>query len=255
MVYVSGGTFTMGCTSEQKDCGEGEKPTHSVTLSNFKIAKYELTQEQWRAVMGSDPPELNFKGCDNCPVERVSWNDIQGFIKKLNKRTGKRFRLPSEAEWEYAARGGLNQSPYPWGGPYIRNAKGCLLANFKPGRGNYPEDGGLYTVKTSSYWPNDYGLYNMAGNVSEWTSSAFYENAYNFVHDLNPDIRYDANESEPNTMKRKVIRGGSWKDIGYYLQTGSRTYEYQDTAKSYIGFRCVSSYLGRGGNEKGGDVN
>jgi hypothetical protein len=96
---------------------------------------------------------------------------------------------------------------------YVRNSKGCLLANFKPGRGNYPEDGGLYTVKADAYFPNDYGLYNMAGNVAEWTSSAFYENAYSFIHDLNPDIRYDAKGSDPEAYKRKVIRGGSWKDV------------------------------------------
>jgi gliding motility-associated lipoprotein GldK len=147
--------------------------------------------------------------------------------------------LPTEAQWEYAARGGRSQVPYPWGGPYLRNKKGCLLANFKPGRGNYPEDGGLYTVRADAYWPNDFGLYNMAGNVAEWTSSLYYEGAYNFQHDMNPDIRYNAQESDPPRMKRKVVRGGSWKDIGYFLQNSTRAYEYQDTAKSYIGFRCV----------------
>jgi gliding motility-associated lipoprotein GldK len=138
---------------------------------------------------------------------------------------------------------------YPWGNYYVRNAKGCILANFKPGRGNYPEDGGLYTVKTDAYFPNDYVLYNMAGNVAEWTSSAFYENAYSFQHDLNPDIRYDAAKEDPESWKRKVIRGGSWKDIAYYIQTGSRHWEYQDTAKSYIGFRCALTFLGRSIND------
>ena len=128
---------------------------------------------------------------------------------------------------------------YPWGNYYLRNKKGCLLANFKPGRGNYAEDGGLYTVRVDAYWPNGYGLYNMAGNVAEWTNSYFNEGAYNFIHDLSPDLRYEALESDPPRMKRKVVRGGSWKDVGYYLQTSTRNYEYQDTAKSYIGFRCV----------------
>jgi len=197
---------------------------------------------------------------DNYPVVGIGWDQANAFSAWRTKlwndyktSVGQPmmddFRLPIEHEWEYAARGGKKQAPYPWGGPYIRNAKGCLLANFKPGRGNYPEDGGLYTVRTDSYWPNDYGLYNMAGNVAEWTSSAFYENSYNFVHDLNPDIRYDANDSEPNTMKRKVIRGGSWKDIGYYIQTGTRHWEYQDTSKSYIGFRCAITFLGRSIND------
>jgi gliding motility-associated lipoprotein GldK len=128
---------------------------------------------------------------------------------------------------------------FPWGNYYLRNKKGCLLANFKPGRGNYPEDGGFYTVRADAYWPNDFGLYCMAGHVAEWTSSIYYEGSYNFQHDMNPDVRWNAKDDDPPRMKRKVIRGGSWKDVGYYLQTGTRAYEYQDTAKSYIGFRCV----------------
>ena len=155
------------------------------------------------------------------------------------------FRLPLESEWEYAARGGLQNSPFPWGGPYIRNSRGCFLGNYKPMRGNYMDDGGTYTVKVTSYWPNDYGLYCMAGNVAEWTSNAFDESAYSFIHDVSSDYTYEAKESDPPAMKRKVIRGGSWKDVGYYLQTSSRTYEYQDTSKCYIGFRCVMSFLGR----------
>jgi gliding motility-associated lipoprotein GldK len=174
------------------------------------------------------------------------WNSYRGKIGEVNTED---FRLPTEHEWEYAARGGHELAPYPWGGYYVRNAKGCILANFKPGRGNYPEDGGLYTVKADAYFPNDYGLYNMAGNVAEWTSSAFYENAYSFLHDLNPDIRFDAKDSDPKAWKRKVIRGGSWKDIAFFIQTGTRNYEYQDTAKSYVGFRCALTFLGRSIND------
>jgi len=186
----------------------------------------------------------------NYPVVGVNWKQasafcewrtqyLNSFLESKKRVTESDFRLPTEAEWEYAARGGRSQAPYPWGGYYLRNKKGCLLANFKPGRGNYPEDGGFYTVRADAYWPNDFGLYNMAGNVSEWTSSLYYEGAYNFQHDMNPDIRWNAKESDPPRMKRKVIRGGSWKDVGYFLQTSARNYEYQDTAKSYIGFRCV----------------
>ncbi|GGH79996.1 gliding motility lipoprotein GldK [Filimonas zeae] len=186
----------------------------------------------------------------NYPVVGVSWKQavafcqwrsmyLNGFLERTKKAQESDFRLPTEAEWEYAARGGRTQSIYPWGNYYTRNKKGCLLANFKPGRGNYPEDGGFYTVRADAYWPNDFGLYNMAGNVAEWTSSYYYEGAYNMQHDMNPDIRWDAKETDPPRMKRKVVRGGSWKDVQYYLQTSARNYEYQDTAKSYIGFRCV----------------
>lgn len=186
----------------------------------------------------------------NYPVVGVNWKQATAFCEwrtqTLNSwLIGKKrsietdFRLPTEAQWEYAARGGRSQSPYPWGGPYLRNRKGCLLANFKPGRGNYPEDGGFYTVRADAYWPNDFGLYCMAGNVAEWTSSLYYEGGYNFQHDMNPDIRWNAKDQDAPRMKRKVIRGGSWKDVGYYLRTSTRTFEYQDTAKSYIGFRCV----------------
>ena len=171
------------------------------------------------------------------------WNDIKATQKgEVNTED---FRLPTEHEWEYAARGGHDLAPYPWGGYYTRNGKGCLLANFKPGRGNYPEDGGLYTVKVDYYFPNDFGLYNMAGNVAEWTSSAYYENAYSFLHDLNPDIRYDATDEDYDADMRKVIRGGSWKDVAYFLRCGTRHWEYQDTTKSYVGFRSALTFLGR----------
>ena len=184
------------------------------------------------------------------PVVGVSWKQataftewrthyLNSYLERSKRMTESDFRLPTEAEWEYAARGGRSQVPFPWGGPYLRNKKGCLLANFKPGRGNYPEDGGMYTVRADAYWPNDFGLYNMAGNVAEWTSSLYYEGAYNFQHDMNPDIRWNAKDNDPPRMKRKVTRGGSWKDIGFFLQNSTRSYEYQDTTKSYLGFRCV----------------
>ena len=186
----------------------------------------------------------------NYPVVGINWKQatafcewrtqyLNSYLTAHKKSSETNFHLPTEAQWEYAARGGRSQSPYPWGGPYLRNRKGCLLANFKPGRGNYPEDGGFYTVRADAYWPNDFGLYCMAGNVSEWTNSLYYEGGYNFQHDMNPDIRWNAADQDAPRMKRKVIRGGSWKDVGHYLQVSTRDFEYQDTAKSYIGFRCV----------------
>ena len=199
---------------------------------------------------------------DSYPVVGITWKQARAFsiwrslllnnyLMGTEQSIVNDFRLPTESEWEFAARGGLQKSPYPWGGPYIRNASGCFLGNFKPMRGSYIDDGGFHSVYIYSYNPNDYGLYCMAGNVSEWTSNAFDESAYDFSHDLNPDYVYDAQEKDQNVLKRKVIRGGSWKDIGYYLQTSARTYEYQDTAKCYLGFRNVMTYLGRA---KGDDI-
>ena len=193
---------------------------------------------------------------DHYPVVGVSWEQARAFcvwrtrlynVWRENKGLPivNDFRLPTESEWEYGARGGMDQNPYPWGGPYIRNSRGCFLGNFKPLRGNYVDDGGLHTIIVAHYWPNGFGLYDMAGNVSEWTSNTFDESAYNFAHDLNMDYRYQSDEADPPALKRKVIRGGSWKDIGYYMQNGSRTYEYKDTSKCYVGFRCVQTYLGR----------
>jgi sulfatase modifying factor 1 len=198
---------------------------------------------------------------DDYPVVGINWNQANAFCdwrtKYLNtfysdieEPTVTSFRLPTEYEWEYAARGGRDQSMYPWGGPYIRNAKGCALANFKPGRGEYSSDGGVYPIRVASYFPNDFGLYDMAGNLAEWTSTAYAETGNLFTHDLNPDYQYDAKESDPETLKRKTTRGGSWKDVGYYIQNGTRNYEYQDSCNSYVGFRCVMSYIGRSNRDK-----
>jgi formylglycine-generating enzyme required for sulfatase activity len=119
------------------------------------------------------------------------------------------------------------------------------MANFLPGRGNYIDDGGSFTVNVKAYYPNDYGLYNMAGNVAEWTSSAFDESSSAFTHELNPTFSYESKSDDPEVLKRKVVRGGSWKDIGYFLQNSASSFEYQDTSKSYIGFRCITKYQGR----------
>lgn len=192
---------------------------------------------------------------DNYPVVGVTWKQARAFTiwrtQYLNNeliRSGEGFvqdyRLPSESEWEYAARGNLDLSMYPWGGMYTRNKQGCFLANFKPLRGNYIDDGGMIPVMVGSYSPNEYGLFDMAGNVAEWTANAFDESAYSFMHDMNPDYQYEAFPDDPQSMKRKVVRGGSWKDIGYFLQNGTRAYEFQDSSKSYLGFRCVRAYLG-----------
>lgn len=243
-------------TSRSEFIKEDDVRIHPDTLVWVRDFTYSYNEPMTRAY-------FSHPAYDEYPVVGVSWKQANAFCYW---RTGywnsyraskgealmEEFRLPTEHEWEYAARGGRQMSPYPWGGPYLRNSKGCLLANFKPGRGNYPEDGGQYTVRANAYWPNDYGLYNMAGNVAEWTITAYDPTAYGFIHDLNPDYKYDALDDDPATKKRKVIRGGSWKDIGYFLQTGTRHWEYQDSTKSYIGFRCVLPFLGRSMNDFGG---
>jgi gliding motility-associated lipoprotein GldK len=186
---------------------------------------------------------------DNYPVVGVDWEAAKYFCRwrtaYLNDyRAGRgewpmpNFRLPTEAEWEYAARGGRDMAKYPWGGPYMRNAKGCLLANFKPGRGNYFDDGYAYTAPVYSFFSNDYGLFEMSGNVSEWCEDAYNPASVPLVWDLNPTY-FDDNEP------RKIVRGGSWKDIAYFCETGTRSFEYKDTTRSYIGFRCAMTYLGR----------
>ena len=186
----------------------------------------------------------------NYPVVGVKWSQAKAFcawrtLKKntyiKSKKKGhdqiNNFRLPTEAEWEYSARGGLESATYPWGGPYTKNDRGCFLANFKPMRGDYAADEALYTVEAKSYEPNGYNLYNMAGNVAEWTESAYDPNAYEYVSSMNPNNTDTSN-------KRKVVRGGSWKDVAYFLQVGTRSFEYADSARSFIGFRTVQDYMG-----------
>ena len=189
---------------------------------------------------------------DDYPLVGVTWKQAKAFCNWRTKLMNEYqlqlqvpelhdYRLPTEAEWEYAARGSNQRTLYPWGSYYASNHYGCYVANFKPRRGNYVADSnmGCTTVKVGSFDPNDVRLYDMAGNVSEWTSSAFYESAYDAISDFNPTLEYEALTNDPPVMKRKVVRGGSWKDVAYFLRNGTRTYEYQDSAKSYIGFRCV----------------
>ncbi len=185
------------------------------------------------------------------PVVGVSWAKANAFCDWRTKikndfisskrKPGVRqphFRLPSEAEWEFAARGGYEFAKYPWGGPYTFSDRGCFLANFKPQRGDYALDGALYTMEARSYNPNGYGLYNMAGNVSEWTNTGYNPASYYVESTMNPNV-------EDTKNKRKVIRGGSWKDVAYFLEVSTRDFEYGDSARSYIGFRTVQDYLGK----------
>ncbi len=220
-------------------------PDTTVWLADFSYAQNEPMVDGY----------FSHPSYNEYPVVGVTWRQAQAFnvwrtrlfnnvAKKTKQQPRLDYELPSEAQWEYAARGGKIGMQYPWGGPTARNARGCLMANFKPGRGNYIDDGAAYTAPVYSYFPNDFGLYNMAGNVAEWTKSSYNESAYSFVHDMNPTYTYHAKADDALAMKRKVVRGGSWKDIGFFLQNGTRQYEYQDTAKSYIGFRSITNFPG-----------
>jgi len=189
---------------------------------------------------------------DDYPVVGVTWKQAKAFcdwrtnlkvftVKRSKEAPPHDFRLPTESEWEVAARGGMMNNMYPWGSYYARNVNGCFVANFKPNRGNYVADSetSTTTMKVGTFDPNPFGVYDMAGNVAEWTSTAYFEAGYETIHDMNPEIQYDAKPDDPPAMKRKVIRGGSWKDVSYFIETSTRSFEYQDTTKSYVGFRCV----------------
>ena len=220
MVYVSGGTFTMGATSEQgSDAHDREKPAHSVTVSGFYICMYEVTQALWKAVMGSNPS--NWKG-DNLPVETVSWNDCQDFIRKLNALTGKNFRLPTEAEWEFAARGGNNSRGYKYAGS---NNIGDVAW--------YDGNSGSKTHVVGTKSPNELGIYDMSGNVWEWCQD-WYGN-YSSASQTNPT----GASSGPD----RVLRGGSWsRDAG---DCRSSIRRYDGPRNNYIsnGLRLVLSQL------------
>ncbi|MCX6278119.1 MAG: SUMF1/EgtB/PvdO family nonheme iron enzyme [Bacteroidetes bacterium] len=215
MVFVEGGTFQMG----SNDGYDNEKPVHSVTLNNFYIGKTEVTQKQWREVMGSDPPELNNKGCDQCPVEGVSWIDVQDFITKLNRKTNKTYRLPTEAEWEYAARGGNKSRGYAYSGS--TNVGDVAW---------YSENSGLITHPVGQKEPNELGIYDMTGNVWEWCRDWY--GAYEY--DWNSTI---SNPQGPSSGSDHVFRGGGWGIGPQYCRTSYRNGAAPDYRSYYLGFR------------------
>ncbi len=196
MVRVEGGTFQMGGTSEQgSDAYDNEYPVHSVTLSDYYIGQTEVTQELWEAVMGSNPSY--FKGNNQCPVEDVSWDDCQEFIKKLNRLTGKNFRLPTEAEWEYAARGGNKSKGYKYSGSNDADA----VAWYKD-----------KTHPVATKQANELGLYDMSGNVFEWCQDWYGD--YMSHSQINP--------KGANTGSSRVLRGGSWCNSAMLVRVSYR---------------------------------
>ena len=184
------------------------------------------------------------------PVVGVSWEQANAFcawrteylLKGLGPaaRFVQRYRLPTEAEWEYAARG-KNQNEFPWENEDVASGKGCFFANFKPDDGNYTKDGNLITSKVGIYSANSNGLFDMAGNVAEWTSTIYTEAGVDAMNDINPQLKYNAAKEDPYRLKKKSVRGGSWKDPESYIRSAWRSSEYQNQPRSYIGFRCVRS--------------
>ena len=184
------------------------------------------------------------------PVVGVTWEQANAFcawrteylLKGLGPaaRFVQRYRLPTEAEWEYAARG-KDGTEFPWENEDVANGKGCFYANFKPDDGNYTKDGNLITSKVGIYSANSNGLYDMAGNVAEWTSTIFTEAGVDAMNDVNPQLKYNAAKEDPYRLKKKSVRGGSWKDPESYIRSAWRSSEFQNQPRSYIGFRCVRS--------------
>ena len=218
MVRVEAGTFTMGATPEMKDPYNDEKPTHRVTLTNdYYIGKYEVTQALWKAVMGNNPS--SFKG-DNLPVEEVSWDDCQDFISKLNRITGKTFRLPAEAEWEYAARGGNKSRGYQYSG-----------SNNLSDVAWHTNNSGSKTHAVGSKQANELGIYDMTGNVWEWCQDWY--GKYSSSSKTNP--------TGANSESYRVRRGGSWFALADWCRSSSRYLSPPDRCGFDIGLRLVLS--------------
>ncbi len=215
MVLVKGGTFNMG---DDQSENSHEKPAHPVTLSDFYIAKTEVTQAMWRAVMGNNPSD--FKDCDQCPVEQVSWNDVQAFIQKLNAKTNKKYRLPTEAEWEYAARGGAKSQAFTYAGSNNLDEVGWHGSNSEK-----------KTHLVGQKKANELGLYDMSGNVWEWCQD-WYNAAY---YQKSP-----ANNSQgPNTGSNRVYRGGSWIRYPTSARVAGRNFLLPGSRFNDIGFRLA----------------
>ena len=214
MVYVSGGTFIMG-----GDESSDQTPTHSVTLSSYYICKYEVTQALWRAVMGSNPSK--FKG-DNLPVEQVSWNDCQTFINRLNSYTGRNFRLPTEAEWEFAARGGNYSRRYKYSG-----------SNYIGDVAWYADNSGNRTHPVGTKQANELGLYDMSGNVWEWCSDRY--GSYSSYSQSNP--------TGATSGFGRVERGGNWCGLARYCCSSHRSYYAPGFSSCHLGLRLVLSQL------------
>ena len=230
MVFIKGGCFEMGNQFEEKQ--DNEKPVHEVCVDDLFLGEHEVTQREWREVMGKNPSE--FKSCgEDCPVDSVSWNDAQNFIKKLNKKTDQNYRLPTEAEWEYAAREGGKIVKFAG---FSNERDLSYYANFCDAnceldwKTKNQNDGHKNTAPAKSFRPNSLGLYDMAGNVWEWVSDR-YGDYYSNSPRLNPE--------GPARGNYRVIRGGSWGTEPMDLRAAKRSRYYPIIRNPYIGFRLA----------------
>ena len=236
MVLVQGGTFTMGCQSSNRDgeCYDDEKPPRSVTVQDFYIGKYEVSQAEWRRVMGSNPPELYNTGCDQCPVERVSWDDVQEFIRKLNAQTGKQYRLPTEAEWEYAARGGNKSRGYLYSGSNDLNEVGWYDGNAKTGNTHGSQK---TTRPVGTKKANELGIHDMSGNVWEWVQDDWHGNFSGAPTDGRAWV-------DSPRVSGRVRRGGSWGSPARLCRAAYRRGSAPAGRNGSIGFRLALQFGG-----------
>lgn len=220
-VRVHGAAFAMGddADSDPNNCA------HWVSVKTFEMGKYEVTQADWREVTGSDPPRLDNKGCDECPVEGVSWNDVQIFLKKLNETTGKNYRLPTEEEWEFAARGGLNSRGYPYAGSENVGKVAWYSGNYETGN-TFGAKKSTHPVGTKT--PNELGLYDMTGNVYEWC-----QNKYNSYPGCSPEHAGRARDGD------RVVRGGAWYYVPHDCRVACRAWADPDDRNPGTGFRVA----------------
>lgn len=222
MIFVAGGSFDMGSNLGAVD----EKPVHQVTLDDFYIGKYEVTQKQWRELMGIGTTENYFPGCDSCPVERVTWYNVNEYIKRLNNKTGMNFRLPTEAEWEFAARGGRFSKGFKFSG-----SDNLDSIAWRDGNSN------VRTHPVGQKKPNELGIYDMCGNVWEWCSDFYSADYYQKSPVKNP--------RGPEEGSYRVIRGGSWFHDSKGLRVNSRDSGNPVYYYGYIGFRLCRSAEGK----------
>jgi formylglycine-generating enzyme required for sulfatase activity len=243
MIFVEGGTFTMGCAPEREgDCDDDGDSSRSVTVNNFQIGKYEVTQGLWQQIMGNNPSY--FKGDDLLPVESVNWDDVQKFIEKLNEQTGKKYRLPTEAEWEYAARGGNKSNGYTYSGSDNIDEVawyGCsmeitvsdeIVGYDSDGAATYAGNSGDRTHPVGTKRPNELGIYDMSGNVFEWAGDWY----------IFTPRRSKTESAEPPSSPAGIIRGGSWEQCNDNCRVWRSGLQYSlDMRWEVVGFRLALS--------------